>query len=104
MKAMVLDEPASIETSPLRLRDVPDPEPSASEVRVRVRYCAICRTDLHVIEGDLPRNRLPIVPGHQAVGIVDKVGEGCRRLQVGRRVGIAWLRRTCGVCKFCQAA
>lgn len=102
MKAMVLDEPAGIETSPLHLRELPDPEPAAAEVRVRVNCCAICRTDLHVIEGDLPRARLPIIPGHQAVGTVEKLGEGCRRLQIGQRVGIAWLRYTCGKCNYCR--
>jgi propanol-preferring alcohol dehydrogenase len=68
-----------------------------------VRVCAICRTDLHVIEGDLPRRKLPLIPGHQAVGIVERLGPGCRRLAVGQRVGIAWLRHTCGSCKFCAA-
>jgi alcohol dehydrogenase, propanol-preferring len=103
MKAMVLDEIAPIDTSPLRLRDVPDPQPAAGEVRLRVRCCAICRTDLHVIEGDLPRRRMPIIPGHQIVGVVDRVGEGCTRLKVGWRIGVAWLRHTCGQCGFCRA-
>jgi propanol-preferring alcohol dehydrogenase len=103
MNAMVLDDIAPIATSPLHLRDVPDPEPAACEVRVRVRCCAICRTDLHVIEGDLPRRRMPIIPGHQIVGVVDRLGEGCTRLALGRRVGVAWLRHTCGECGFCRA-
>ncbi len=103
MKAMLLDETAAIESSPLTLRDLPDPEPAAGEVRLRVDCCAICRTDLHVIEGDLPRAKRPIVPGHQIVGRVDRLGEGCRRLRVGQRVGVAWLRWTCGSCKFCES-
>jgi propanol-preferring alcohol dehydrogenase len=103
MKAMVLAEQAPIATSSLQLRDVPIPEPGDAEVRIRVSCCAICRTDLHVIEGDLPRRRMPIIPGHQVVGVVDALGPGCGRVEVGRRVGIAWLRHTCGVCPYCKA-
>ncbi len=104
MKAMVLSEIAPISDSPLALADVPDPEPGPGEVRVRVACCAICRTDLHVIEGDLPEATLPVIPGHQVVGVVDKLGPGCGRLNVGQRIGIAWLRHTCGTCRFCSAA
>jgi len=103
MKAMVLHDIAPIETSPLRREDLGDPLPGPGEVRLKVRCCAICRTDLHVIEGDLPRQRLPVVPGHQIVGVVDALGEGCRRLALGRRVGAAWLRHTCGRCEFCRS-
>ena len=103
MKAMVLPEIAPIETSPLQLREVPTPEPGAGEVRIKVACCAICRTDLHVIEGELPRRRMPVIPGHQVVGVVDALGPDCQRLQVGQRVGIAWLRHTCGVCEFCTS-
>jgi len=99
---MVLEEIAPIDTSPLRLRDVAPPEPAAGEVLVKVRCCAVCRTDLHVIEGDLPREKLPVIPGHQVVGIVEKVGPGCGRFEAGARVGIAWLRHTCGRCGFCK--
>jgi propanol-preferring alcohol dehydrogenase len=102
MRAMVSSVVAPIERSPLELRELPDPRPASGELRVRVRCCAICRTDLHVIEGDLPRVTNPIVPGHQVVGIVDQLGEGCRRFRVGDRVGIAWLRYTDGTCKFCR--
>jgi propanol-preferring alcohol dehydrogenase len=102
MKAMVLEAPARIDTAPLQWKDTPDPEPRASEIRLRVRSCAICRTDLHVIEGDLPRRKLPVIPGHQIVGIVDAVGEGCREFPVGQRAGVAWLRHTCGTCIFCR--
>jgi propanol-preferring alcohol dehydrogenase len=101
MKAMVLPHPAPIESSPLQSQDVAEPEPGAGEVRVRVSCCAICRTDLHVIEGELPRQRMPIIPGHQVVGVVDRLGAGCSRLAIGQRVGIAWLRHTCGVCRYC---
>lgn len=101
MKAMVLHEIADIETSPLRLEEVDDPRPGPGEVRVRVAACGLCRTDLHVIEGDLPREKLPIIPGHQVVGTVDMLGAGCSRLGEGDRVGIAWLRHTCGECRCC---
>jgi propanol-preferring alcohol dehydrogenase len=100
---MVLRQIAPIDSSPVELRELPVPEPVAGEVRLKVRCCAICRTDLHVIEGDLPREKLPIVPGHQIVGTVDKLGPGCKRIQLGQRVGVAWLRHTCGVCPFCTA-
>ncbi|MEN6451239.1 MAG: zinc-dependent alcohol dehydrogenase family protein [Thermoguttaceae bacterium] len=106
MKAMLLREIAPIESAPLELAETPTPEPGPGEVRVRVRCCAVCRTDLHVIEGDLPREKMPIIPGHQIVGVVDKLGPvvaGSSRLQLGQRVGIAWLRHACGHCGFCTA-
>jgi propanol-preferring alcohol dehydrogenase len=103
MNAMVLEEIAAIESSPLKWTQMPEPQPAAGEVRLKVRCCAICRTDLHVIEGELPRRKLPIIPGHQIVGVVDRLGEGCKRLKVGQRVGVAWLRHTCGTCRFCAA-
>ncbi len=103
MKAMVLDEIAQVSAAPLRLREVAEPEPQAGEVRVKVRCCGVCRTDLHVIEGDLPQRKLPIICGHQVVGIVDKVGPRCRQLGVGQRVGIPWLRKACGQCEYCRA-
>lgn len=103
MRAVLLERIAPIQTAPLRLAEVPLPEPAPGEARLRVRACAICRTDLHVIEGDLPRAKLPIIPGHQVVGVVDALGPGCRRLALGQRVGVAWLRHTCGRCGFCGA-
>ena len=103
MKAMLLDKTAAIEPSPLTLRDLSDTEPAPGEVRLRMDCCAICRTDLHVIEGDLPHAKRPIVPRHQIVRRVDRLGEGCRRLRVGQRVGVAWLRWTCGSGKFCES-
>lgn len=102
MKAMQLSQPGPIERSPLELVELPDPQPSRGEVRVRVSCCAVCRTDLHIVEGDLERPpRLPLIPGHQIVGTIDALGEGCSRLRTGMRVGIAWLRHTCGRCRFC---
>lgn len=103
MHAMLLEQHAPIETSPLRWTALPDPAPVSGQVRVKVHCCAVCRTDLHVIEGDLPKQRVPIVPGHQVVGTVDQAGPECSRLRVGQRVGIAWLRHTCGKCEFCAS-
>jgi propanol-preferring alcohol dehydrogenase len=101
MRAQVLHAPAPVASAPLVLEERPAPEPGAGEVRVRVQACACCRTDLHVCEGDLELSHLPIVPGHQVVGVVDEVGDGCRRLSSGQRVGVAWLHETCGRCAFC---
>jgi propanol-preferring alcohol dehydrogenase len=103
MKAMVLGRIAPIEERPLELLELPDPEPSERELLIRVRTCGLCRTDLHVIEGDLPQSRLPLIPGHQVVGVVEDRGPGCTTFQPGDRVGIAWLRGTCGQCEFCRA-
>jgi alcohol dehydrogenase, propanol-preferring len=103
MKAAVVDVQAPVATSPLHLRDVPDPEPGAGEVRVRVLACGVCRTDLHVIEGDLPPHKLPIIPGHQVVGTVDRLGPGAQRFKPGDRIGIAWLRHTDGTCRYCRS-
>ncbi len=103
MRAMVLRRNAPIASSPLAAADLPDPAPGPGEIRVKVSACAICRTDLHVIEGDLPPTRLPVVPGHQVVGRIDRRGDGAMRFPVGARVGIAWLRHTCGACGFCAA-
>jgi propanol-preferring alcohol dehydrogenase len=100
---MLLERSAEIHESPLVLRDLPIPEPRPGEVRLRVRCCAICRTDLHVIEEDLPPATRPVIPGHQVVGIVDRLGADSRRLALGQRIGIAWLRHTCGACRFCRA-
>jgi propanol-preferring alcohol dehydrogenase len=102
MRALLLDKQAPIKSAPLRPAELPDPEPGLNEVRVRVSVCALCRTDLHVIEGDLTPHKLPIVPGHQVVGVVDRVGAACQRLRVGERVGIAWLRSTDGSCEYCR--
>src|SRR5262245_6187555 len=82
--------------------ELPVPEPAAGEIRLRVRICGVCRTDLHVVEGELPPRRECVVPGHQVVGVVDVLGPGCTRFAVGQRAGIAWLRSTCGVCERCR--
>lgn len=103
MKAWVLNQPAPVESRPLSLTDVPIPEPADDEVRVKVRACGICRTDLHVVEGELPTRKSRVIPGHQVVGTIDTVGSLVDDFKPGDRVGIAWLNRTCGVCEFCRA-
>ena len=97
MKAMVL---RALRT-PLVFEEKPDPVPGAGEVRVRVEACAVCRTDLHVVDGDLPETRLPVIPGHEIVGIVEQLGDGVASLAIGQRVGIPWLGHTCGHCAYC---
>lgn len=101
MNAMVLRQTADVGKSPLELEDLPTPEPGPGDVCVRVRVCGVCRTDLHIIEGELPLAKRPVIPGHEVVGIVDRVGAGVRAIKEGDRVGIAWLRGTCGDCEFC---
>ena len=101
MRAMVLHGQALIDTRPLRLEEVPEPAVGLHDVMVRIEACGICRTDLHVIEGDLPPVKVPVIPGHQIVGrVVDRGGEA-QRFEVGDRVGIAWLRETDGTCRYC---
>jgi len=99
MRAMVLERPGEA----LKLVERPDPLPSDGEVRVRVSACGVCRTDLHVVDGELPNPKLPIVPGHEIVGRIDVVGRNVGRLTVGMRVGIPWLGQTCGHCHYCRA-
>ncbi|WP_433298609.1 zinc-dependent alcohol dehydrogenase family protein [Pseudonocardia sp. CA-142604] len=102
MRAWVVEQPGPIETGPLRPVDLPEPEPGPGEVRVRVLACGVCRTDLHLAEGDLPPRRPSTVPGHEVVGVVDSLGAGADRFAVGDRVGVAWLRGTCGRCRWCR--
>ncbi|MGH7781741.1 MAG: zinc-dependent alcohol dehydrogenase family protein [Candidatus Binataceae bacterium] len=101
MKAMAVEKQAPIESSPLKQIDAPVPDPATGEILVRVRACGVCRTDLHVTEGDLPLKHPRIIPGHEVVGIVEKNGAGATRFALGTRVGIAWLRETCGACAWC---
>jgi len=103
MKACVLVRPALVETQPLQYTEVQIPEPGAGEILVRVRCCGVCRTDLHVVEGELPLRKSPVIPGHQIVGIVEKTGRNASRFPVGRRIGIAWLHRTDGTCSYCRS-
>jgi propanol-preferring alcohol dehydrogenase len=87
---------------PLRLHEWPDPLPGNGEVRLRVEACGVCRTDLHVIDGELPGVVPPVVPGHEIVGIVDRLGTGVSALAIGDRVGVPWLGHTCGTCRYCR--
>ena len=102
MKACLLRAPAAVETNPLKYGEVAAPQPKSGEVLVRVHACGVCRTDLHVIEGELPPRKSPVIPGHQVVGIVERQGKNTRRFGIGDRVGIAWLHRTDGTCEYCQ--
>jgi propanol-preferring alcohol dehydrogenase len=96
---MVLSKPRT----PLVWTELPDREPGPGEVRVKVLACGVCRTDLHVFDGDLPDPKSPIVPGHEVVGRIDAMGAGVTGLSLGERVGVPWLGHTCGVCPYCQA-
>lgn len=102
MKAMILKRPGSVEENPLKLVEVPMPAVGPQEIRIRVRACGVCHTDRHVVEGELPLPRLPLIPGHQIVGVVESLGSGVNSFAVGQRVGVAWLNWACGECKFCQ--
>ena len=99
MRAMVLDAPGK----PLRAAEVPEPEPGPEQVLVRVHACAVCRTDLHVVDGELSDPKLPLIPGHQIVGTVEEVGERVDRFTPGVRIGVPWLGYTDGVCRYCVA-
>ena len=101
MRAMVLKQPADVRDHPLRPTVLPLPDPGPDEVRVQVRVCGVCRTDLHIVEGELPPAKRSVVPGHEVVGIVDRVGSRVLTVKEGDRVGIAWLQHTCGTCEFC---
>jgi propanol-preferring alcohol dehydrogenase len=101
MRAWWVERPAPIDDAPLRLGERPLPTPRGREVRVRVSACGVCRTDLHLAEGDLVPHRPATIPGHEVVGTVDALGPDARRFALGDRIGIAWLRHTCGTCRFC---
>jgi alcohol dehydrogenase, propanol-preferring len=103
MKAWIIDTPGPVEERPLRLTEVALPSPDRDELLLRVKACGICRTDLHVVEGELRVLCSPLVPGHQIVGRVAALGASVEGFAVGDRVGVAWLNRTCGVCEYCVA-
>ncbi len=88
---------------PLQLRDVPKPKPASGQVLMRVATCAVCRTDLHVVDGELPDPKLPLIPGHQIVGYIEATGEGVKGFSVGERVGVPWLGWTDGECRYCRS-
>jgi propanol-preferring alcohol dehydrogenase len=102
LKACVLSKPASVDARPLLPIDVAEPQPAEDEILVEVNACGICRTDLHVVEGELPQKLFPVIPGHQIVGKVAAKGIKVNEFKIGDRVGIAWLHRTCGECRFCR--
>src|SRR4030081_2750141 len=99
MRAMVLEKPRT----PLLMRERPTPAPAAGEILLEVAACAVCRTDLHVVDGELPNPKLPLVPGHQIVGVVKAVGPGVQAPAVGARVGVPWMAFMCGHCEQCRA-
>src|SRR5512142_3057125 len=102
MKAMVLNAPRPVGEDPLRLEEVPPPVPGAHEIRIAVRVCGVCHTDLHTVEGEIALPKLPVIPGHQVVGVVDQAGPGVTRWQLGDRVGVPWLYSTDGTCFYCR--
>jgi alcohol dehydrogenase, propanol-preferring len=97
MRAMLFEKAGQ----PLRKAELPIPKPGSGQVLIRVRACAVCRTDLHIVDGELAQPKLPLIPGHEIVGIIEKKGEGADRFDVGDRVGIPWLGWTCGECAYC---
>jgi propanol-preferring alcohol dehydrogenase len=99
MKAMVLDRPGQ----PLELRQLPEPQPGPGQLQVKVSACGVCRTDLHVVDGDLTEPKLPIIPGHEIVGRVSALGAGVDGFEIGERVGIPWLGYSCGCCRYCES-
>jgi propanol-preferring alcohol dehydrogenase len=103
MLAMLLEQASVVEQAPLRSVEMEAPAPASGELRVRVRCCALCHTDLHIVEGELPLPKLPVVPGHQIVGVVETAGNGVRSFREGDRVGIPWLYSTCGTCWYCRS-
>jgi alcohol dehydrogenase, propanol-preferring len=103
MKASVLHARGPVESNPLILTDVPVPELQPGEVLVRVHVCGVCRTDLHVIEGELPALKSPVIPGHQVVGVIEQNGPQANRFTAGTRVGVPWLHSTDGTCEYCRA-
>ena len=102
MKAIILKKFAPIDQNPLELVDLPLPEPDSEEILLRVKVCGVCHTDLHTIEGELPEVKLLIIPGHQVVGVVEKVGKNTSRFKEGDRLGVVWLYSACGKCAFCR--
>lgn len=102
MKAMILKKFAPIDNKPLKLANIPIPEPGPDDILIRINICGVCHTDLHTVEGELPEAKLPIIPGHQVVGRVEKRGKNANRFKKGDRVGVAWLYSSCGNCGYCR--
>ena len=104
MRAMVLEKPGTIDDSPLKLKKITDPELGKGEILIKVSVCGVCHTDLHIVEGEIIPPSYPVVPGHQVVGLVEATGENVSEFNRGDRVGLAWLRSTCGECGYCLSA
>ena len=102
MKAMVLNTAGPVAYNSLRLVEIPRPEPGREEVLIKVKACGVCHTDLHIVEGEIPHMKLPIIPGHQVVGEIETLGPGAKRFVIGERVGVPWLHSSCGKCEFCK--
>jgi len=102
MRAQVLERQGPVEDRPLLLREVPSPRPESAQVLIKVTVCGVCHTDLHIVEGDLPLHKVPLIPGHEIVGRVEAVGQGVEGISEGQRVGVAWLHWACGECRFCR--
>ena len=102
MESMVLAKPANVDDAPLKLVELPKPIPSEGECLIKVNTCGICHTDLHIVEGEISPPSLPVVLGHQVVGVVESVGDGVDQIQVGMRVGVPWLHEACGECAACR--
>ena len=103
MKACLLRSPGPVEDNPLEFAELAVPRAGGDQVLIRVQACGVCRTDLHVVEGELPPGKLPVIPGHQVVGTIEQAGPAATRFQPGACVGVPWLHRTCGVCEFCRS-
>jgi propanol-preferring alcohol dehydrogenase len=102
MRAMVLEQTSPVEQNPLKLAEVPVPEPGEGQILIKVKACGVCHTDLHTVEGDLALPRVPLIPGHQVVGSVHKTGPEATRFSLGQRVGVTWFYSSCGSCRFCK--
>ena len=102
MKAMILETQRPIQEKPLSMAEVEKPKCAPKEILIRIVTCGICHTDLHVVEGELPPKKLPVIPGHQIMGVVEAVGKKTTRFKVGDRAGVIWLNSTCGKCEFCR--
>jgi len=102
MKAMLLRNPAPVETNPLEYVDIETPSPGNEEVLIKISKCGVCRTDLHIVEGELPPVKLPLIPGHQVIGRVVEVGRNVEGVYHGELVGVPWLYYACGECKYCR--
>jgi propanol-preferring alcohol dehydrogenase len=102
MKAMILRQYGPIEKNPLEPAEIPVPQPGPEDILIKVKACGVCHTDLHTVEGELPEAKLPVIPGHQVVGIAERLGQGTRRFKKGERIGAAWLHFACGRCAFCR--